>query len=240
MIQFLIFFWVFMIVLTQALEALQDRGLPHGNLHIGNILIRFSYHKLVAPLVLVHIPHICIFSVLAPQGWLCSRLHSHWFPPWCPVSSPFSGPRLERHHQPGLVGHVLLWPHPVWGEVQGGNLNRWRKMSFGRPLPTPTLDTLPPECPDIVSKFSSASALSPALWSSSQPVNQSNSKLIKIIYVDYFLSDDPNLMSRYQRLPCSPCSLPRQQNQNFLQFLHFCPGIDAPLTAPTSNNLKHF
>ena len=29
-----------LIVCTQALEALQDRGLPHGNLHIGNILIR--------------------------------------------------------------------------------------------------------------------------------------------------------------------------------------------------------
>ena len=76
-----------MIVYTQALEALQDRGLPHGNLHIGNILIRFSYRKLVAPLL-----GPCPYSLLSVSPGMAVQLSA--VPPASSLeSSPVTVPR---------------------------------------------------------------------------------------------------------------------------------------------------
>jgi len=106
----------------------QDRGLPHGNLHIGNILIRDG----------------CAV-VCTPTGFLLGVQSRH------------------RSQALGLKGVTNLASLDMYcfGHIL-------YEMSFGRPLPTPTLDTLPPECPDIV-KTALLSLLSPAATKSELP-----------------------------------------------------------------------
>ena len=87
-------------------------------------------------------------------------------------------------------GHILYEVRCAREKFKkGGEYQFLKQMSFGRPLSTPTLDSLPPECPDIVSKFCSAFVLSPGLRSYSQPIQvyghiHNRPKVIEIIYED--------------------------------------------------------
>ena len=75
-------------VCVQGLETLQDRGLSHGNLHIGNILIRSN-----------------------------------------------------------------CYPKQLLRDGIKNNQQLSDQMTFGKPLLSPTLDAMPPGCPDLVSEY---------------------------------------------------------------------------------------
>ena len=81
-------------------------------------------------------------------------------------------------------GHILYEVRCAREKFKkGGEYQFLKQMSFGRPLSTPTLDSLPPECPDIVSKFCLLFVLSPGLRSYSYhiPIQNNRNNICRLI-----------------------------------------------------------
>jgi len=96
--------------ILKGLETLQDRGLSHGNLHIGNILIRDGSAVLSCP-----------------TGFLLGVQSRH---------------RTQALGLKGITSLASLDAY-CFGHIL-------YEMTFGKPLLSPTLEAMPPGCPDLV------------------------------------------------------------------------------------------